>query len=67
MLAGVAIKLGVDFYSAGESPVSALIGARVHIESHLIGSGAGLLLGLLPVTLRPHAVKECNCLYIMNI
>ncbi|MEZ6993429.1 MULTISPECIES: rhombosortase [unclassified Aeromonas] len=58
MLAGVAIKLGVDFYSAGESPVSALIGARVHIESHLIGSGAGLLLGLLPVTLRPHAVKE---------
>ena len=58
MLAGVAIKLGVDFYSAGESPVSALIGARVHIESHLIGSGAGLLLGLLPITLREPAPKE---------
>ena len=58
MLLGVVIKLGVDFYSAGESPASALIGARVHIESHLIGSVAGLLLGLLPVSLGSQAIKE---------
>ena len=58
MLLGVAIKLGVDFYSAGESPVSVLIGARVHIESHLIGSVAGLLLGLLPVSLGNQPIKE---------
>jgi len=45
MLAGVAIKLGVDFYSAGESPVSALIGARV-------------LLGLFPIRLDTQAVHS---------
>jgi len=48
----------VDFYSAGESPVSALIGARVHIESHLIGSGAGLLLGLFPISLGAQVSKS---------
>ena len=58
MLAGVAIKLGVDFYSAGESPVSALIGARVHIESHFIGALAGLLLGLFPIRLDAQAVHS---------
>ncbi|WP_421242505.1 rhombosortase [Aeromonas enteropelogenes] len=51
MLAGMGIKLAVDFYNAGESPISTLIGARVHIESHLIGAGAGLLLGLHPVSI----------------
>ena len=58
MLAGVAIKLGVDFYSAGESPVSALIGARVHIESHFIGALAGLLLGLFPIRLDAQTVHS---------
>lgn len=58
MLAGIVIKLGLDFYSAGESPVSALIGARVHIESHFIGSAAGLLLGLFPLGLGVQAVKS---------
>lgn len=49
MLLGVGIKLWMDFYySAGLGPVATLIGARVHIASHLIGAGAGLLLGLLP-------------------
>ena len=57
MLLGIVIKLGLDFYSAGESPVSALIGARVHIESHLIGSAAGLLLGLFPIGLGVQTVK----------
>lgn len=50
LLAGVGLKLAMDFYNAGESPMSTLIGARVHIESHLIGAGAGLLLGLHPVS-----------------
>ncbi|MGY3943526.1 rhombosortase [Aeromonas tecta] len=58
MLLGVAIKLGLDFYSAGESPVAALIGARVHIESHLIGSGAGLLLALLPLSFETQSAKS---------
>lgn len=58
MLLGIVIKLGLDFYSAGESPVSALIGARVHIESHLIGSASGLLLGLFPIGLGVQAVKS---------
>ena len=58
MLLGIVIKLGLDFYSAGESPVSALIGARVHIESHLIGSAAGLLLGLVPIGLGVQTVKS---------
>ena len=58
MLLGIVIKLGLDFYSAGESPVSALIGARVHIESHLIGSAAGLLLGLFPIGLGVQTVKS---------
>ncbi|MBV7437042.1 rhombosortase [Aeromonas sp. sif2416] len=57
MLLGILIKLGLDFYSAGESPASLLIGARVHIESHLIGSAAGLLLGLLPFGLGAQTVK----------
>ncbi|MNH06801.1 hypothetical protein D3C79_661800 [compost metagenome] len=57
MLLGILIKLGLDFYSAGESPASLLIGARVHIESHLIGSAAGLLLGLLPFGLGTQTVK----------
>ncbi|MCH7373346.1 MULTISPECIES: rhombosortase [Aeromonas] len=58
MLLGIVIKLGLDFYSAGESPVAALIGARVHIESHLIGSVAGLLLGLLPLSLGTQPLKS---------
>ena len=58
MLLGVSIKLGMDFYSAGDSPVSALIGARVHIESHLIGSGAGLLLGLFPMRLSARPARH---------
>ena len=58
MLLGIVIKLGLDFYSAGESPVSALIGARVHIESHLIGLAAGLLLGLFPIGLGVQTVKS---------
>ena len=58
VLLGIVIKLGLDFYSAGESPVSALIGARVHIESHLIGSAAGLLLGLFPIGLGVQTVKS---------
>ena len=58
MLLGIVIKLGLDFYSAGESPVSALIGARVHIESHRIGSAAGLLLGLFPIGLGVQTVKS---------
>ena len=57
MLAGIVIKLGLDFYSAGRALVSALIGARVHIESHFIGSAAGLLLGL-PLGLGVQAVKS---------
>lgn len=57
MLLGIVIKLGLDFYSAGESPVAVLIGARVHIESHLIGSVAGLLLGLIPLGLGTQTVK----------
>ncbi|MNE63605.1 hypothetical protein D3C80_1589630 [compost metagenome] len=58
MLLGIVIKLGLDFYSAGESPVAVLIGARVHIESHLIGSVAGLLLGLLPLGLGTQPLKS---------
>lgn len=58
MLLGIVIKLGLDFYSAGESPVAVLIGARVHIESHLIGSVAGLLLGLLPFGLGTQPLKS---------
>ncbi|MFB2862605.1 rhombosortase [Aeromonas sp. MdU4] len=50
LLAGVTIKLVMDFHNAGESPIATLIDARVHIESHLIGAGAGLLLGLLRVS-----------------
>ena len=59
LLAGMGLKLAMDFYNAGESPISTLINARVHIGSHLIGAGAGLLLGLHrvslsePVTHRP--------------
>ena len=58
MLLGIVIKLGLDFYSAGESPVAVLIGARVHIESHLIGSVAGLLLGLVPFGLGTQPLKS---------
>lgn len=57
MLLGIVIKLGLDFYSAGESPVAVLIGARVHIESHLLGSVAGLLLGLFPIGLGAQTIK----------
>lgn len=47
-LAGVMIKLCIDYYTnnSGEGAVSGLIGARVHIESHMIGAAAGLLLNL---------------------
>ncbi|PJG58669.1 rhombosortase [Aeromonas cavernicola] len=56
MLLGIMVKLAMDLYQAGDGPVAQLIGARVHIESHLIGAGAGLILGLLPVSLsRPQA------------
>jgi len=51
LLMGMGLKLTMDFYNAGESLTSTLINARVHIESHLIGAGAGLLLGLHKVSL----------------
>ncbi|MCS3460015.1 rhombosortase [Aeromonas sp. BIGb0445] len=47
MLLGIAIKLGLDHYSGGDGPAAMLIGAKVHIGSHLVGAGAGLVLGLL--------------------
>ncbi|MFQ2046573.1 rhombosortase [Aeromonas veronii] len=51
LLAGMGLKLAMDFYNAGESPISTLINAKVHIGSHFIGAGAGLLLGLHRVSL----------------
>ncbi|WP_368163904.1 rhombosortase [Aeromonas sp. R6-2] len=48
LLIGLLLKLYID-WQGGDSggPSAALIGARVHVESHLIGAMAGLLLGLL--------------------
>lgn len=51
LLSGMGLKLVIDFYNAGEGLISTLINARVHIGSHLIGTGAGLLLGLHRVSL----------------
>lgn len=55
MLAGAAVKIAMDFYYPGESPVAGLIEARIHIESHLMGAGVGLLL-----TLSPHFMASCE-------
>ncbi|MFM4704228.1 rhombosortase [Aeromonas bivalvium] len=51
MLLGITIKLWLDHYTGGDSPAAMLIGARVHTGSHLVGAGAGLVLGLLTVVI----------------
>ncbi|QFI55092.1 rhombosortase [Aeromonas simiae] len=51
LLLGFAIKLLLDWQGGGEnSPSAALIGARVHVGSHLLGSMAGLVLALVSLS-----------------
>ncbi|MEW7864126.1 rhombosortase [Aeromonas diversa] len=48
LLAGLLLKLSVDWLGGGtDGPSAALIGARVHVESHVIGAMSGAMLGLL--------------------
>lgn len=54
LLGGFALKLLLDWQGGGlNNPSAALIGARVHVESHLIGTMAGLLLALPSLLRRP--------------